>query len=202
MIRAVIFDFGKVLYDFDNNIFFNRLIGRQNKRREQMVRLYLDSDLQRQYETGELSTREFCQRAIELCQLEMTEEHFADAFARDKCWPIPGREKLVRRLDRNSYLLGLLSNTNELDFVRTISLMPIYDLFSSVTLSFELGAMKPSPLVYQDALEKIRMPPGACVFVDDIEENVAGAVQMGMHGIHQTPENNLEESLNRLGVRT
>jgi putative hydrolase of the HAD superfamily len=44
--------------------------------------------------------------------------------------------------------------------------------------------MKPGREIYQDALDKLGCSPGDCVFVDDLEANVAAAEAFGFRAIH------------------
>ena len=88
--------------------------------------------------------------------------------------PIEPTLALIRRL-KGRYRLGLLSNTNEWHFRGHIATVPVFPLFDTVTLSYEVREMKPGERIYRDALGKLGLPPESCVFIDDIEENVAAA---------------------------
>jgi putative hydrolase of the HAD superfamily len=62
--------------------------------------------------------------------------------------------------------------------------LPIDDVFEVVVDSAFVGARKPEPEIYSITLERLGLPGEACAFVDDLEANVAGAQEAGMHGIH------------------
>ena len=50
------------------------------------------------------------------------------------------------------------------------------------------GMLKPDPRLYEIALERLEVEPEEAIFVDDFIENVEGANQFGIHGIHfKTP---------------
>ena len=61
--------------------------------------------------------------------------------------------------------------------------LPIDDLFEVVVDSAFVGMRKPEPEIYALTLERLALPAGACVFVDDLEHNVVAARETGMHGI-------------------
>jgi putative hydrolase of the HAD superfamily len=63
------------------------------------------------------------------------------------------------------------------------SMLPIDDLFEVVVDSAFVGMRKPEPEIYALTLERLGLPAAACVFVDDLEHNVAAARESGMHGI-------------------
>ena len=57
-------------------------------------------------------------------------------------------------------------------------------LFELVVDSGFEGTRKPEPAIYALVLERLALRADACVFVDDLEINVAGAREAGMHGVH------------------
>jgi putative hydrolase of the HAD superfamily len=67
-------------------------------------------------------------------------------------------------------------------------------------LSYEVRALKPGPEIYRAALKKAAAPPASCVFIDDMEENIAGAAALGLNTIHYKPGTDLEKGLRALGV--
>ena len=198
-IRGIVFDFGGVIHSFDTAIFFGRLQDRTAKPLEEMAFLVAGSGLPRSYESGEITSGEFFRGVAGLCGLYITEEEFLSAFV-DMFTPIEPTIRLIRGLSR-SYRLGLLSNTNEWHFEHHIRAVDIFPLFDAVTLSYKVKAMNPAEPIYRDSLRKIGLPPGECVFIDDLEENVAGAQRLGIRAIHYTGHERLVSSLADLGVR-
>src|SRR5207302_1315443 len=63
-------------------------------------------------------------------------------------------------------------------------LIPVDELFELVVDSSQVGVRKPDPRIFRLALEQLDgVRPEQAVFLDDFEANVAGARQVGMHGI-------------------
>jgi epoxide hydrolase-like predicted phosphatase len=63
------------------------------------------------------------------------------------------------------------------------------DLYDQVVISGEVGARKPEPLIYLLTADRLSVAPDACVFVDDLLQNVEGARAVGMEGIvHRSAE--------------
>lgn len=64
------------------------------------------------------------------------------------------------------------------------TLMPVDDLIDSVFDSSELGIRKPNPAIYLHALKAMGdIAPQRAVFLDDVEQNVQSARNVGIQGI-------------------
>ena len=197
-IKGVIFDFGGVIHAFDAEVFYRRLGTRTEMTPEEIASLIAGSGLPHRYESGEISSREFFRGMESLIGLRVSEDEFRSAFVAIFT-PIEPTLRLIRGLSR-TYRLGLLSNTNEWHFEHHIRTVDVFPLFDAVTLSYQVRTMKPAEGIYRDSLGKIGLPPEECVFVDDLEENVAGAKRMNIHAIRYTDHQRLVSSLAELGV--
>jgi putative hydrolase of the HAD superfamily len=94
-------------------------------------------------------------------------------------------DALVARIDamRQAGLrLGILSN-----FSRELwTLLERQDLshrFDAIAVSADIGVMKPAPAAYHAILNMLRLPPEACLFIDDLPDNIAAAQALGLHGL-------------------
>lgn len=82
----------------------------------------------------------------------------------------------------------------------------IYDrapmhLFDATVISGDVGLHKPQPEIYELGAERLGVPAAACVFVDDLRENVAGAEAVGMTAIlHRGSERTIAELGRLLGL--
>jgi putative hydrolase of the HAD superfamily len=198
VIRGIIFDFGNVISSFDVGKFLARLNGWSGVPVETLRERVYGSDLHSLYERGGISSEEFRDRVARMTGARVPVEAFEEGFT-DIFTPLADTQALITDL-KGRYRLGLLSNTNECHFRRHIRRVPVFPLFDTVTLSFEVGALKPEPPIYRDALRKLSLPPEACVFIDDIAEYAEGAKALGIHGIRYTGHAKLVRELSGLGV--
>jgi putative hydrolase of the HAD superfamily len=106
---------------------------------------------------------------------------------------------LLRELAATTKLL-MLSNTNEIHFEFIRGRYPLVRHFHDFVLSYRVGAMKPDAAIYLDAVRRAGCEPGECFFVDDIEENVAAARQLGIDAETFRSANELEAQLRERGV--
>jgi putative hydrolase of the HAD superfamily len=155
-------------------------------------------NLSHQYETGSISSDEFYGQVVARCGLSISKTDFREAFT-TIFTKIPPTLQLIRDL-KPRYKLGLLSNTNEWDYQAEIETLEVYQLFDAITASFQVGVMKPGERIYRDSLAKLRLPPEACIYIDDITEYVEAAQRLGMFGVHYASPELLTDSLRKLGV--
>jgi putative hydrolase of the HAD superfamily len=62
----------------------------------------------------------------------------------------------------------------------------LHERFDAVIVLGEVGIRKPDPAIYRLAAEKLGLPIGACVLVDDVAANLTPAAELGMASIHHT----------------
>jgi putative hydrolase of the HAD superfamily len=60
------------------------------------------------------------------------------------------------------------------------------ELFDGVVISGDEGIRKPSRRMYELGAERAGVTPDVCVYVDDLEQNLVPAREMGMATIHHT----------------
>jgi putative hydrolase of the HAD superfamily len=84
--------------------------------------------------------------------------------------------------DRGVRLAMLTNNVREWE-PHWRTKLPVDEIFETVVDSGFVGMRKPDPRIYALVLERLALPAEACAFVDDLEHNVDGAREAGMHGI-------------------
>ena len=77
---------------------------------------------------------------------------------------------------------------------------PSFEDVATITLSFEVGAVKPEPAIYLACLSALGVRAGEALFVDDRRENVEAAWALGMQALVFEGEDALAAELKRLGL--
>jgi epoxide hydrolase-like predicted phosphatase len=62
-------------------------------------------------------------------------------------------------------------------------MLPLDELFDDVVDSSEVGVRKPNAAIFSLACERLGVPPGRTLFVDDYEGNIVGAKAAGLFGV-------------------
>lgn len=78
--------------------------------------------------------------------------------------------------------LVLLSNTNALHFEYLRPQLPVLERFHALVLSFQVGAVKPEPRIFEEALARAGCAPERAAFFDDVADYAQAASRLGLHG--------------------
>jgi putative hydrolase of the HAD superfamily len=106
--------------------------------------------------------------------------------------------EIIEKL-KSSYKLGLISNVGRP--IEVYLPKQIVDLFDVKTLSYEVGAIKPDKEIFDVHLESSGFSAQETVFIDDRENNCAGAEAAGIKAIWFRNEELLVEELRTLGIK-
>jgi putative hydrolase of the HAD superfamily len=100
---------------------------------------------------------------------------------------------LIRKL-HGHYRLAILSNSPP-GLNQWLADWKIGDLFDAVFCSGDEGLVKPDPTVFTLTLDRLDADPGEAVFIDDTREHVEAARKLGIHGIVFTTAEALNNDL-------
>jgi 2-haloacid dehalogenase len=179
-IRAVIFDIGNVLVEWQPERFYDRAIGEARRRR-----LFAEVDLaamNERVDMGEDFTATIYATAEAhpewRAEVRMWHDHWIEL-----CTPvIPHSLKLMRALRAKGVPVFALSNFGVGSFAHATGFYPWLDEFDRRYVSGELRVMKPDPRIYEIVEMDCGIAPAALLFADDKAANVEAAEARGWQG--------------------
>jgi FMN phosphatase YigB (HAD superfamily) len=182
MIKAIIFDLGKVIVSFDFEIGFQTISQFCDYPVDEIREKIMTSEEIILYETGKLSSREFFEKIRQILNLTATYEQFFDAWNSSFHDDLILSEGFIAEL-AEKYTLVMLSDTIEshIEFLR--QKFSFFKHFDDFVFSYEVGKLKPSPKMFEVAVEKANCAANECLFVDDKLANVEGATAYGLEAI-------------------
>lgn len=89
----------------------------------------------------------------------------------------------MRDLRERGYKLALCTNNVREWESLWRRMLPVDELFDVVVDSAFVGARKPEPEIYEVTLERLGLPAGATLLVDDIEINCDAARELGIRSV-------------------
>jgi len=199
MKRAVISDLGRVILWFHNEVFYRKMTAHCRLSVEEIREIVWNSpEFVELFDLGRLTPREFFERVTARLGAVIGYDEFMAAYV-DVFTINPPVFEIMKRL-KDRHRLVLVSNVDPMRFGFIRERFPEIMFFDDYVLSYELGVMKPAAEIYRVALVKAGVEAADCVFIDDLEENIAGAAALGIPGILYRPETDLEKELRDLGV--
>jgi putative hydrolase of the HAD superfamily len=93
---------------------------------------------------------------------------------------------VMRDLKGRGYRMALLTNNVREWEPLWRGMLPVDEIFEIIVDSAFVGMRKPEPAIYELAVERLGGGIGTteCLFVDDVEDNVTAARELGMTAIH------------------
>jgi len=107
--------------------------------------------------------------------------------------------KLSRELKKNGFPTGILSNTDPITF-SIIEELTSLNHFDFKFLSYKIGHVKPSPMIYQYVIENVPFKKEELIFIDDIESNVKSANDFGIKTIQFVSYEKLRNDLTMMKI--
>ena len=201
MIRNILFDMGNVLLRFDPQVFLDRL------NLPEADQALLLQEVFRSREWVSMDAGILREETAEPIMCSRLPEHLHAAVHQlTSHWdqpnlPVAGMYELVQELKEAGYGIYLLSNASlrQREYWPGI---PGSEFFDGTMISAEEKIMKPQPEIYRLCMERFSIKAEECVFVDDIQANIDGAVACGISGIvFRGDVSALRSSLRDMGVR-
>lgn len=203
-IKAIIFDLGGVLIDFDHMIAVKKISGLANKKKpEEIFNLFFDSELTNLFEEGKLTPSEFFLKVKEMLDLKLNYNEFLPVwneifFLTEKNHSVYNLAKALKR----HYKIALLSNINILHFdYLNRNFSHLFDAFQHIITSFEVGFRKPHPLIYKKTLDMLGVVPQSVFYTDDRAELVDKASELSIRGFVFKDIEQLKKDLLSTGVK-
>ena len=185
--KAVVFDLGKVLVDFDYRIAARCLESRCAVARDKILETIYPSPLLARFETGWISPEQFFHEVAAAIGYRGTFADFKVLFG-DIFTPIGPMVELHSQLRARGLPTFIFSNTNDLavQFIR--QRFPFFSGFNGYVYSYAHHAQKPDARLYA-VLEQTSGQSGPdLLYIDDRPENVAAGARRGWQVIrHESP---------------
>lgn len=198
MIKNLIFDFGKVLVDYDF--------------RPVLDRYFKDNKVEEDRFCDLFTSAEF----IDACDLELipfeelikeTQDkhpHFRDAlqffydnYVEYVSGEVAGMSELLKKLKALGFNLYGLSNWCSAVY-EVMRKYEIFDLLDGRVVSCEEQVIKPETEIYLRLCRRYALEPSECLFTDDKKVNVEGAKRAGMEAVLFTTAEQYRSDVERI----
>jgi putative hydrolase of the HAD superfamily len=202
MIKTIIFDLGKVLFDFQDGL--DELAKRLNTTTEELFPIFLQNDPD--ICAGKISPQELLERYEETFNKKTNIANFSVFWTG---FLIPNREsiKLLTDLYNQGYSVGILTNIypDTLDILKEEKKLPDIE-YTTIVQSCEIGMVKPNTNIFEHTQSQLQDDPNEILFIDDSLPNCDTAIKIGWNIYHfsstEDPEIHIKKILDIIDANT
>jgi epoxide hydrolase-like predicted phosphatase len=197
MIKAIIFDFGRVITAQKPRALFRSYEMELGLEPDTINPIMFENQAWQDALLGRKTTEEFWYLIGPELGLNSVDEinGFRRRYHADEAIN-EGVLNLIRKL-HGHYRLAILSNSPP-GLNQWLVDWKIRDLFEVVFCSGDEGIIKPDPAAFELTLQRVGVEPGKAVFIDDTREHVEAARKLAIHGIVFTTAEALIDDLRKL----
>ena len=203
-IRAVVFDFGGVLFDWSPQHLYRKLITGDEERQ-----WFLENICTQAWNTEQDAGRTLAEATHSLIaehpQHEALIRAYYDRWHEMLRGPLADGVAILGDLHEAKVPLFGLTNWSAETFPYARANYPFLKYFRNIVVSGEVKLIKPDPAIYRASLDQVRahlpdIRAEELVFIDDVAENANAASALGWQGIHHVSPEQTRGELKALGV--
>lgn len=198
-LRAIIFDIGRVLVRIDVARALDGLAGTASQDPKEIWSALEKDPRWRDWQEGRISPHDWHRHLSRRLGGNLTFEQFREVWNRVLAPEPILDDDLLADLSKR-FRLAVLSNTDPLHVAHMEAHHQFLSHFPHRIYSCRLGASKPDPLIYKEALRACGVRAQEALYIDDIPAFVEAAVRLGIGGIVFKSPGQLTADLRFLGV--
>lgn len=199
MIKAIVFDFGGVLFDWNPHYLYRKYFNDA-----EAVERFLSTIGFAEWNAQQDRGRPFAQAVAELSA--QFPEHADLIRAYDERWieslggVIQPTVDILRSLKEAGYPLYALSNWSAEKYQLVRARYEFLSWFQDIVISGAVKIAKPDPRIFELLLGKIKQPAENCLLIDDSVDNIEVARGLGFATIRLESPEQLRMELVQLGL--
>lgn len=197
---AIIFDFGKVLIDWDPYYLYRHFLGKDPAATDRFLKQVDFAVWNRENDRGRPLAQGVKELSARFPEYRDLITAYDTRYLETIQGPILPVVAILKKLKAASYPLYGLSNWPAEKFAPLREEYSFFELFDEIVISSDLKLIKPDPAIYQVLLLKINKPAEECIFIDDSEVNTRAAEKLGLRTIVFRSASQLKADLSALGV--
>jgi putative hydrolase of the HAD superfamily len=198
-LRAIIFDIGRVLVRVDVARAMQGLVSGSRLSPSELWSAIEKDPRWSDWQEGRIAPHDWYLHLAQRLGGGLTFDQFTEVWNR-ALDPAPIHDDAFFEKLSKRYRLALLSNTDPIHVRHLEGTYSFFAYFPARIYSCAVGASKPDPLTYREALRAVKARAGEALYIDDIAAYVEGAKRLGLQGIQFQSPAQLASDLETLGV--
>jgi 2-haloacid dehalogenase len=198
-ITTVVFDVGRVLFQWDLRFLFTKLID-DPAELDWFLANVVTPDWHFQHDAGRTPEEIVAERAIEFPGKDALLNAYVTRFNETIPGAVPGSLEIVSELAKRGIPIFAITNFGHEFWEAFRPTQTVFDLFQDIIVSGTEKMVKPDPAIYALALRRFGLQPNEAIFIDDNSDNVVGARAGGFVAHHFTDAPTLRGELAKHGL--
>ncbi|HSU28893.1 MAG TPA: HAD family phosphatase [Chitinophagaceae bacterium] len=200
VIRAVIFDLGGVLIDWNPRYIYREVFDSEEKM-EWFLAQICNMAWNEQQDGGYPIAKAVEEKLAQFPEWEKEIRLYYDRWIEMLKDPVPGTLALFHQLKKRSDLrLYALTNWSAELFPYALKKYHFLKEFDGIVVSGEEKMKKPDPEIFQLLLKRFRLDANDVVFIDDSLRNIHAAEELRIRSIHFKNPEELKKDLEEIGL--
>lgn len=197
--KLLLFDLGGVVLNVESDRLVHQLAQVLGRSFDTVQNAIYHRELLLPLELGRISPEQYYEGLKGMLPLPWTYQQFVRGWNDILCENVDVIS-ILRRLHGRHKLIAL-TNTNVLHLAHIKTQFASLSVFEDWIASCEVGFRKPDREIYQLAVERAGVQPGAAVYIDDRPELVEAGRAAGLTAIRFETGGQLERELRQLGLQ-
>lgn len=198
-IDAVVFDVGRVLFQWNLRHLFARLIADPDEL-EWFVTHVVTEEWHFEHDAGRPLAEMVPERIARFPDHAPLIEAYATCFNETVPGPVAGSLELVETLHARGVPLYAITNFGADFWPGFRATQPVFDRFRDIVVSGVEKLAKPDPAIFRLAERRFGHPADAMLFIDDNAANIAAAADLGWQAHHFSDAGHLAADLVERGL--
>jgi epoxide hydrolase-like predicted phosphatase len=198
--KALIFDLGKVVFDYSFPEAFAHWAKVSGKTKEDIEKHFEYGPVFEKFERDELTPDEFRKHISADIGFDFEKEEFENGWNNIYLELYPGMDNLLGTIKKTHRIVAL-TNTNRIHAKRWLTKFDdTLNHFEKIFSSHEIGKRKPESEAFLAVLDYLEMKPSDVIFLDDNPENINAAEKIGIKSILVSSPKQMYSDLKKLKI--
>lgn len=198
-IQAVVFDVGRVLYQWRLGALFEKIVA-DPARLDRLLGEVVTEEWHFEHDRGRALADMVPERIALYPDFEPEIRAYATRFNETIPGPVEGSIELVERLSARAVPLFAITNFGAEFWAGFRPTAPVFDHFIDIVVSGEEKLAKPDPAIFALAEQRFGYPASTMLFIDDNADNISAARAGGWQVHHFSDAGSLERDLTARGL--
>lgn len=197
-IKALILDYGGVISTLQNSYNVKNMLQILGQNDDDFKKVYQGK--RENYDNGKLSGEEYWLNISQHYGVKLNASEISRLIEEDvKSWTQlnDAMIEFIEKVRGELHKLAIISNVTRDTLAFMTKQFQWLNEFDELVLSCEEGINKPDVRIYEACLRRLEVSAEESLFVDDSEENIEGAMKVGMNAIHFQSFNQFCQELDR-----